>query len=281
MSDAAKKEKTPSGSASGHSSASNLPLFDHGHSAAHAEEHGEGNWLVSYADMMTLLVGFFVILLSFSVMDAEKFDQAKKSITEQFGGTYQIPYSDLAERIKEALKKLGVGDQLVIKVSDAGMEISFKGTVFFDLGSADLKEEARPVLDNLITSIKTEQGPLDITVEGHTDDVPINNGKIFRNNWELSSLRACRVLESFISAGLPKERLTAVGYGEARPLVPNRTAQGESIPDNQTQNRRVVIRVVRHAENVMIKSEGVSQESPAPATAPGSIPAGSQNHASR
>lgn len=248
------------------------PFMHHDSGSAHAaEEHGEGNWLVSYADMMTLLVGFFVILLSFSTMDPEKFEEARKSITAEFGGTYQVPYSDLADRIREAIKKLGIGDQLIIKISDAGLEISFRGTVFFDTGSVDLKAEAKPVLDNLLQALNAEQNSLDITVEGHTDDVPIVHGKLYRNNWELSSLRACRVLESFINAGIPKDRLTAVGYGEARPLVPNRDASNESIPENQAQNRRVVIRAIRHAEPVIVKadpSKTADTHSEAPAEAP-------------
>lgn len=228
--------------------------MNHNDSEGHApEEHSEGNWLVSYADMMTLLVGFFVILLSFSVMDPEKFDEAKKSITQEFGGTYQVPYSDLANRIRDAIQKLGVGDQLILKISDAGLEISFKGTVFFDTGSVDLKPEAQPVLEDLIAALKTESDALDITIEGHTDDVPIVNGKFFRNNWELSSLRACRVLEAFLKAEIPMERLTAVGYGEARPLVPNRDASGVAIGENQAQNRRVIIRARRHADPVIVR----------------------------
>jgi chemotaxis protein MotB len=242
-----------------HGPADLLSLGGNNHHAA--EDGGEGNWLVSYADMMTLLVGFFVILLSFSTVDAEKFDEAKRAITEQFGGTYQIPYSELAERINEAIKKLGVGDQLFLKTDESGLEISFKGTVFFDTGSASLKEEAEPVLKSLIEAIKSDSDPLDITIEGHTDNVPIVHGKIFRNNWELSSLRACRVLESFLDEGLPKSRLTAVGYADARPLVPNEDASGTAIPDNQAQNRRVIIRLVRHSEPVMMKREESSHES--------------------
>jgi len=244
-----------------------LPLLSRGGSGGGGDKHaeadgGEGIWLISYADMMTLLVGFFVILLSFSTMDPQKFEEARKSITAEFGGTYQIPYSDLAERIKEAIKNLGIGDQLIIKVSDAGLEISFRGTVFFDTGSAELKAEATPVLESLIQALSTEQNTLDITVEGHTDDVPVINGKLFRNNWELSSLRACRVLESFINAGIPKDRLTALGYGEARPLVPNRDTSDTALPDNQSQNRRVVIRAVRHADPVIIKVEPDQVDTP-------------------
>lgn len=238
---------------SGPSSPVYLPIR-HDDSQGHApEEHSEGNWLVSYADMMTLLVGFFVILLSFSTMDPEKLEEAKKSITAEFGGAYQIPYSDLADRVREAVKKLGIGDQLLLKISDAGLEISFKGTVFFDTGSADLKPEAKPVLENLISALKSEGSDLDITVEGHTDDVPIISGKLFRNNWELSSLRACRVLDAFLNANIPMSHLTAVGYGEARPLVPNRNSDGTANTDNQAQNRRVIIRASHHAEPVIVK----------------------------
>jgi chemotaxis protein MotB len=83
----------------------------------HEEEGGEG-WLVSYADMMTLLVGFFVILLSFSTVDHKKFEEIKKSATKEFGGSYQVPYGDVADRIRESLKKLGIGDQFTIKTTD-------------------------------------------------------------------------------------------------------------------------------------------------------------------
>ena len=236
-----------------------LHLGGGGHSGG--EEHGEGNWLVSYADMMTLLVGFFVILLSFSVMDAKKFDEAKKSITQEFGGTYQVPYSELKGAIEKELGQLGVGDQLLLKTSESGIEISFKGTVFFDTGSADLKDESVPVLKGLIQAIKSENERLQVTIEGHTDDVPVVGGKIFRNNWELSSIRACRVLETFLNAGLPKELLTAVGFADAHPLVPNRDAEGASVPENQAQNRRVIIRIVRSPQPVIETNPNPSTES--------------------
>ena len=257
--------KQESGGASQSHAAFDLLHMSGGGGHGGGDDHGEGNWLVSYADMMTLLVGFFVILLSFASMDTEKFEEARKSITAEFGGTYQVPYAELGDRIREALKKLGVGDQLLLKVSDSGVEISFRGTVFFETGSADLKEEATPVLENLINAVKADTDALDITVEGHTDDVPIVHGKLFRNNWELSSLRACRVLESFIASGLPTSNLTAVGYGDAHPVVPNRDANGTGIPENQSQNRRVVIKLVRHEEPMMMKHDK-SAAAPHPAT---------------
>ena len=228
------------------------------HAAQHAEE-GEGSWLVSYADMMTLLVGFFVILLSFSSVDQEKFEQVKRAATREFGGTYQVPYGDISDRIKSEMNKLGLGDQFVIKQTDLGVEISFLGTVFFQVGAADLKPEANLLMEKLIPVVKTESKDFNIVIEGHTDDVPIGSGLSFKSNWELSSVRACRVLDVFEQNGFPKEHLTAVGYGEARPIVPNRDAAGNPIPANQSQNRRVVIKLLKKTES----SVGVVAEAPA------------------
>ena len=215
---------------------------------AHAEEGGEGNWLVSYADMMTLLVGFFVILNSFSKIDDEKFEKAKKDITLQFGGTYQLPYKDIVDRLKDALSKMGIGDQVVIKENEKGVDISFMGTVFFNTGSADIKGEGTALLEKMMPIIKGESKDFDITIEGHTDNVPISGGSVYHNNWELSSLRACRVLLAFEDAGFPKDRLTAVGYADSHPIVPNLDKDGNPIPANQSQNRRVVIRLIKHGE---------------------------------
>jgi len=219
----------------------------------HEEEGGEG-WLVSYADMMTLLVGFFVILMSFSQVDEEKFEKVKQAAAQQFGGTYEVPYGDLADRVSDELKKLGLGGQFAIKNTPQGVEISFLGTVFFGLGSADVKEEANGLLKKVIPIISAESKDFEITVEGHTDDVPLvakNDSAAIQNNWELSSLRACRVLKFFENAGFKKESLTAVGYGDARPIVPNRDANGAGIEGNQSQNRRVVIRMLKRVGNAI------------------------------
>ncbi len=90
-----------------------------------------------------------------------------------------------------------------------------------------------------------ETADFNIVIEGHTDDVPLAGGGTIKNNWELSSIRACRVLEYFLGQGFKKEKMTAIGYGDARPLVPNRDANGVAIPINQSQNRRVVMKLLK------------------------------------
>ena len=211
----------------------------------HVHEEGSEGWLVSYADMMTLLVGFFVILLSFSSIDQGKLEALKRSATKEFGGTYEAPYGDVADRISREINKLGLGDQFAIKQNEAGVEISFLGTVFFDTGSADFKTKGQSLLNQLVPVIKAESSAFTILIEGHTDDVPIARGLTFKTNWELSSVRACRVLDAFEKAGFNKDRLTAIGFGDARPVVPNRTAAGAAIPENQNQNRRVLIKMLK------------------------------------
>ncbi|CAN5679958.1 flagellar motor protein MotB [soil metagenome] len=217
-------------------------------SAGNHAPHEEGEaWLISYADLMTLLVGFFVILLSFSSVDEEKLEGLKRAITQEFGGSYQVPFGDMADRLRDKLKNMGLGDQFLVKSNDRGVEISFYGTLFFNTGSADMKDEGAELMDRLIPVVRAEAADFTVIVEGHTDDVPISNGKHFRNNWELSSLRACRVLEAFEEGGFDKANLTALGYGDARPVVPNRDAEGNAIPQNQSQNRRVVIKLIKQA----------------------------------
>ncbi len=248
-------------SGGGGSSAKHQPLImpsSHGH----AEEDGEGSWLVSYADMMTLLVGFFVILMTMSKVDENKFDAMRQAATKEFGGTYKQPYGDTLDRIRTELNKLGLGDQFVLKQTPVGVDISFLGTVFFELGSPDIKLEGKSLLSKLIPLIQAEPEKFNLVVEGHTDDIPISHTAVseIRSNWELSSLRACRVLESFELLGFPKGSLTAIGYGDSKPIVPNRDKAGNPIPRNQSQNRRVVIKLINRQEPKALANDDEEDE---------------------
>lgn len=215
------------------------------HHANVAVEEGDGNWLMSYADMMTLLVGFFVMLLSFAVVDQAQLEAVKESLAKEFGGEYEVPFTEIVERLSEKLNGLGMGEQFEISQTRQGVEISFVGTAFFETGSVDIKDQAQVMLAQVIPIIKSEKANFKVIVEGHTDDVPVSGGQLFRSNWELSSLRACRVLDSFIAGGFQSQDMTAVGYGETRPVAPNRDAAGAAIPTNQARNRRVVLKLIK------------------------------------
>lgn len=209
------------------------------------EEEGEGNWLVSYADMMTLLVGFFVMLQSFSKPDTQLFEKIKQETTKVFGGEYQMPYEKLHKNLEDTIKAENLSDQVKFEVTEEGIVITFRGALFFDSGSVDLKTQASELLEKLVPKIKQQAEMFNIVIEGHTDDVPIHNG-LLKSNWELSSLRACTVLRFFEESGFDKAKLSAIGWGDTKPLFKNRDEAGNPIGQNQSQNRRVVVRILKN-----------------------------------
>lgn len=209
------------------------------------EDDGESNWLVSYADMMTLLVGFFVMLQSFSKPDTQIFEKMKQETTKVFGGEYTIPFEQLYKKMDEIVKSENLSDQVKFQVTDEGIVLTFRGALFFDSGSVELKNQASQLLEKLVPKIYEQANAFNIVIEGHTDNVPISGG-IIKSNWELSSLRACTVLRFFQEQGFEESKLSAIGWGDTKPLLNNLDEQGNPIPENQAQNRRVVVRILNN-----------------------------------
>lgn len=199
-------------------------------SSSGEHEDGEGNWLVSYADMMTLLFGFFVLLQSFSTINAKKFENVKKESSAAFSGEYESPYGELTKKIRAVVQKENLTNQVTVDESSAGITINFNGQIFFDSGLVDIKSEAYEMLKKIVMNIRSEAKDYYITIEGHTDQTPISSGLI-ASNWELSALRATRVLRFFIDQGYDAKRLKSIGWGETKPI---------DLKDS-SKNRRVMI----------------------------------------
>lgn len=206
--------------------------------------HDESNWLVSYADMMTLLFGFFVLMYSFSRIDETKFEIIRKDVARYFGG--QVKVNPTVKKIEEELNNVivqsGLDKQLSLVARDSEIELRFNGTLNFISGTAQLTNDSAFVLNKLIDSIKRTVRADAVTVEGHTDDEPISSST-FPSNWELSSARASTVVREFEKYGFDPARLTAKGYGSSRPILPNRDSKGNPIKENQETNRRVIVTV--------------------------------------
>src|SRR5262249_12977303 len=152
------------------------------------EGDGEAIWLVSYADMMTLLFGFFVLLSSFSKIDTESFERIRRETTQLFGGEYKKAQEVLKKDLKEDVAEQGLFDKAVFEDTDKGIAITFRGSVFFDSAKADLKPEAIELLNKVIPTIRKQSQQFTVLVEGHTDDDSIETEK-FPSNWELSGQR--------------------------------------------------------------------------------------------
>jgi len=214
-------------------------LFD---DAPAVHEDTEGVWLISYADLMTLLMGFFALMTSMSTMDENKFNSMAGEVAEYVGGEVEQPFEDLGSAIKQVIADKNLEDQVKVEIFKTGLVLTFKGTLLFTSGSIQLREGANVLMNGLAEILGDEAGDKKILIEGHTDDVPINRGLV-ASNWELSGLRANAVARLFENYKFKKEQILTIGLGETRPLVNNRDEAGNAILENQAQNRRVIIKV--------------------------------------
>jgi len=197
-------------------------------------------WLTIYSDLMTNLMLFFLMLFGTSRMATELQKTIYKSMRVQFSREEEI----FAKKEEDAIKKMlsyveerRLRGFATVKVSEQMVKIMLANPVLFGLGESELKPSAIAVLRQVARLL--EDIPNAVLVEGHTDDKPIIGGK-FRSNWELSTARAFSVIRYFIEEeNIPPDRLSAVGYGEYRPLYPNDTEE------NRAMNRRIEINIVR------------------------------------
>lgn len=213
------------------------------------EEGGGGDdagWLTSYADLMTLVACFFILMMAFANYDPPTFQRKADLLAKYFKGEDDTS-PDPTRRLMVKIKSISNLDEIVkITQSEDGLELVLNMKTLFKLGSADLTEEATYIMDSIADSVLSEKKTYRIIVEGHTDDIPISTTR-YPSNWELSSGRATAVVRKFITRGYPPENLIALGYADTRPAFPNKDASGQPIPENQARNRRIVMNILHPA----------------------------------
>lgn len=211
---------------------------------------GRGRWLLTFNDMITLILTFFVLILSMSDMDKPSIDQVSQSVSEAFGiGGIRKPLvtprtsQPSADRGQIQAEKNPEISKMAIQIASlpgmeaqttaGGIRVSINEKVLFAPESDELDERSRQVLLALAPVLR--ESTASMTVEGHTDNRPFVNER-FPSNWELSTARAVSVVTFLIEqGGVAPERLSAVGYGDARPRVGNDDRQ------KRQMNRRVEI----------------------------------------
>jgi chemotaxis protein MotB len=207
---------------------------------------GRDRWLISYADLTTLLFACFMCAYAALAASVPP-EPAPAPDRHTMPVVHVTPVAEERVEAPRALRELlepivvaAVG-QVELVDDRRGLVISLPESATFATGSAELTPEARDILgrlSNVLQSTATH-----VRVEGHTDDVPLAGGR-YRTNWELSTARASAVVLYLVSdTAFPPERLAAAGYGEFRPRVANDT------PENRTRNRRVDLVVIGHEES--------------------------------
>lgn len=209
----------------------------------HSEEHQEP-WLMSYADFMTLMSSFFILMLSMANFDTDKMSKLSVQMSKYFNEEQMEKMASNLDAIKNSVEtELHFGSGIKTKITDDGLEIMFTGSAIFETGKADILPDAAEQLNIMIDLIKKRNRNYRILVEGHTDNTPIKKGFQFTSNRDLSSARAARIIDKFQEAGFDPNSMISIGYGETRPEVPNNKPTGEPILENMQSNRRVVIKI--------------------------------------
>lgn len=248
---------------------------------AHQEEEAGEAWLLPYSDLMTLLLAVFIVLFAVSKIDARKAQQMsevfsgtmmdksyaagadsrgdgnggnggiqisspstaeQKSELESFLGEVELQkLEDLKTEIDTKLHTDGMDQSVSTKIDMRGLVVRLNNAIFFDSGSAEIKQQSEDTLIGVANLLNTTDNY--IRIEGHTDNVPVRHSG-YSSNWELSTARAVNVVKLFINQGnFSPEKLMAVGYGEFKPVADNSTEEGRA------KNRRIDIIVLSEKYN--------------------------------
>ncbi|MBF0360076.1 MAG: flagellar motor protein MotB [Oligoflexia bacterium] len=217
-------------------------------------EHGESSdhlWLISLADLMTLLTTFFMMMMAFSNYDPVTFAGHTKELAKHFAPKKVEAEKTNTDILMGKIKDIPeLKNSVNVALNNDTIVITFSGSLLFNSGSVEIIPEMTQTLDVVINLIKTNNPSYRIIVEGHTDNRPMRGHPFIVSNWELSSARATSIIRRFESAGFPEKNLVAIGYGQTRPMVANQNENGEDLLENMKLNRRVVIKVIRPPEEV-------------------------------
>ncbi|HEY3278779.1 MAG TPA: flagellar motor protein MotB [Syntrophorhabdaceae bacterium] len=226
------------------------------------EQENHERWLLTYADLITLLLAFFIMMYTLSKQDAQRYQEVSSYLKAIFtGGTAMLNHpsasanaqaeasaaasppnsqalnEEIMKQLQEEIKSVMSLDEMkknfTIFVDERGIVVRALDKAFFDEGKADLKPRAKDTINKIIPILK--KVAREVRIEGHTDNVPISTHD-FKSNWELSVRRATEVVRYVIELGdFPPELISAAGYAEYRPLMDNSTAE------QRASNRRIEI----------------------------------------
>lgn len=205
-------------------------------------EENVDSWLMSYADMVTLLLSFFIIFVSVSEPKREQFTMITRGLANKFGSVdLSTPFNGVFTALSGVIENRQLIRDVAIERTERSIAMELASGTFFKKDSAQLRDDRLEALGDLAEAMKSGHY-LDyrIIIEAHTSDVPINT-PIYPSNWELSSARAARVVRFFAERGIAPERMVAVGHADTRPKVPNIDGSGRPIEANRDLNQRIVI----------------------------------------
>lgn len=225
----------------------NLPENQNG-----VEDVASSSWFISYLDIITILLVFFVMLLANSSLDVKQIMMDELPVTKDANALVVsekeeqgvvFPVKALNERLLMLFTQEINNRNVELLLGEYETRLVFTGSSFYDLGEAELLPVGKEIIIRFVNALsKLENQDFKIDVEGHTDSAPIKTLR-FRDNWELSSARAAGVVKFFLNEGIPSQKLKASGYADAFMVERDVDDAGNFIPEKQNRNRRIVIRL--------------------------------------
>jgi chemotaxis protein MotB len=213
-------------------------------------------WLISYADYMTLLCAFFIMLYSVQLLDKEQYQAVQDALDGMFTTPAQqlLPQPEVSttildhnngvmplyQTVKQQLQVFIDSNELNLEQEGEWIKIRLKTDTLFPAGGWEINDEMMDMIEQLALVVRPI--PNEINIEGHTDDVPISTTEIV-SNWDLSALRAVAVVRAFELAGVAPQRMAAMGYSYHKPLFENDT------DEHRIANRRVEILIKQGSTN--------------------------------
>jgi chemotaxis protein MotB len=207
----------------------------------YSDQDQEG-WLVSYADLITLLFVFFAVLLSISSVSKSKLELLRHEINQEAISSL----SELKQGLDDEIESQNLSDKVVTQMTHDGLQVQFNERVLFASGDAKLSAEGSSVMKNFCSILAGIKGKFHMAVEGHTDSRPIRTSA-FPSNWSLSAARAVNVLHFLAENGVDEKRMMVRAYADTRPLgqntMPSAPLGGSSTGDTDAKSRRVILLV--------------------------------------
>ena len=218
----------------------------------HGEAHPDERWVISYADLVTLLLGFFILLYATADANSAKFIKLSSSLAQAFNvpvkegaagssildggsgivpagaqGKIEVDVSAIRQLVQQESAAAGLVGKVLVTQDDDRITIRLADNLVFASASADVREDAKPLLKIVADALKDNKN--EIRVEGHTDSIPVVTDR-YPSNWELSSARATSVLRYLTEQlGVDSRRISASGYGANKPIANNITPEGRAL----------------------------------------------------
>ena len=202
--------------------------------------HGsDEGWLLSYADLITNLLIFFAMLLAAAQISKTRMQQ----ITQELSGVEQpASLSSIQEEIEQQIEREGLQEMVRTDLTDEGLKVALDSGLVFDSGSALIRPDQEPVLDQMLRTLVPYSDRYAFAVEGHTDTNPVGPGSFYKSNWELSTDRANAVRSRLELVGVEQGRIRVEGYADTVAL-PEADLQGLTPEERLARHSRVIVRI--------------------------------------